>query len=292
MKTANTSLPLSGQVAWITGASSGLGAQLTFEFAERGADLILSARNLTNLEEVKSQLSAYPVSVHLLPLDLEQLEQLPAKVDQALSLAGRVDILVNNAGLAIRDFALATSPEVDQKLMNINYFGPVLLTKRLLPHLLARGTGQVVVVSSLSGKFGVPRTAAYAASKHALHGFFETLRSEIAPSDIHITIIVPGMIKTEITAHALQGDGSTFGRLEKSFKTAYPVKKAARKMMQAILRKREEVFVGGHERFTLFLHRLSPYLLRRFIRSHPLRRLRKWQQLFTAKKKNNHDVVR
>ena len=147
--------------------------------------------------------------------------------------------------------------------------------------MLERGSGKLLVVSSLSGKFGVPRTSAYAASKHALHGFFETLRSEIGGSGVSITIIVPGIIKTDITAHALVGDGSAFGRVEKTFQTAYPVGKAARSIVRALTREKEEVFVGGMEGITLFIHRLSPWLLRRIIRSHPIKKWRKFKKRFS-----------
>jgi short-subunit dehydrogenase len=266
--------PLEGNVIWITGASSGIGEQLCYQFAALGASLILSARNVAKLQEVESKLATYKTSVKLLPLDLEQLDNLPGKVEEALAIYGRVDYLVNNAGIGLRDFALSTDLKTDQKIMRINYFGPIQLTKHVLPHMLDRKVGQIVVMSSLSGKYGVPRTSSYAASKHALQGFFETLRSEIAGSGIYITIIIPGIIKTEITAHALVGDGQPFGKVEKTFQSAYPAEKAARKIVRATLNKKEEVFVGGMEGITLWLNRLSPWLLRRFIRNHPIKRWR------------------
>ena len=197
---------------------------------------------------------------------------------RALACFGRIDIFISNAGLAVKDYALDTELAIDQKLMNINYFAPTVLTKHLLPHFLERGAGHIVVTSSLSGKYGVPRIAAYAASKHALHGFFETLRSEVYDKGIDITIIIPGIIRTEITAHAVTGTGERFGRVEKTFRTAYPVDKAARDIVRAILARKEEAFVGGTERITLWLQRLSPWLLRRFIRNHPIKRLRRLKE--------------
>jgi dehydrogenase/reductase SDR family protein 7B len=284
MKSYRNKLPFENKVIWITGASSGIGEQLCYQFAERGAFLILSARNALKLKQVKSQLPSHEDRVFVLPLNLEQLDQLPGKVSQALAHFGRIDYLINNAGVGLRDFALATRLEIDQKIMNVNYFGTIVLTKCLLPHMLERGSGQVVVMSSLSGKYGVPRTSAYAASKHALQGFFETLRSEIAGSGVFITIIMPGIIQTDITAHALVGDGTFFGRVEKTFQSAYPVDKAARKIVKAILKKKEEVFVGGSEGITLFLNRLSPWLLRRFIRSHPIKKVRAIKRRFSFRK--------
>ena len=275
---------LSDKVVWITGASSGIGEQLCYQFARHGASLIISAPTLPLLEQVKANLAAYQVVVHTLSFDLEQLEVIPKIVTEALGYFGRVDILVNNAGIALKDWVLSTKLAVDQKVMNVNYFGPIILTKHLLPHMLERGTGQIVVTSSLSGKYGVPKISSYAASKHALHGFFETLRSEIFNSGVDITIIVPGIIQTKITAHALKGDGSLFGKVDKTFQKAYPAEKAAKRMLQAILNRKEEAFVGGTEGISLILNRISPWLLRRFIRNHPIKKMRKLKEFLSFKK--------
>jgi short-subunit dehydrogenase len=284
MKTSGKTEKLLDKVVWITGASSGIGEQLCYQFAKQGASLIISAQSVPKLEKVKANLATYQVAVHILPFDLEQLETLPDKVTKALSYFGKVDILVNNAGIALKDWVLSTKLEVDQKVMNINYFGPVVLTKHLLPHMLERDDGQIVVMSSLSGKYGVPKISAYAASKHALHGFFETLRSEIADTGVDISIIVPGIIQTEITAHALKGDGSLFGKVDKTFQKAYPAEKAAEKIVRAVMKRKEEAFVGGSEGITLVLNRLSPWLFRRIIRSHPIKKMRKLKALFSFKK--------
>jgi short-subunit dehydrogenase len=285
MKKRENLRPLSGKVAWITGASSGIGEQLSYQFAAQGADLILSARTLKKLESVKSRLQEFSVSVQLHPLDLEQLEELPAKAEAALTFFGKVDYLVHNAGVGLRDFALNTSLATDQKIMNINYFGPLLLTKKIVPQMLKRDSGHLVIISSLSGKYGVPRTSSYAASKHAVQGFYESLRSEIADSGVKITIIVPGIIQTQITAHALDGGGNLFGRVEKTFQRAYPVEKAAGKILAAVLNNKEEVFVGGMEGITLLLNRISPWFLRRFIRNHPIKRWRKLKSKLIPGKK-------
>ena len=262
------------KVVWITGASSGIGEALSYRFAALGASLILSSRREEVLNKVNDQLPKNPGSAKILPLDLEDLDQLPQKTEEALSFFSHIDYFISNAGLAVKDYALNTDISIDKKLMLINYFGPVVITKKLLPSFMANKRGHIVVVSSLSGKYGVPRIAAYAASKHALIGFFETLRSEIYNTEIKITIVIPGIINTEITAHAVTGSGEIFNKVETTFKTAYPVDKAARKIVEAILKEKEEAFIGGMEGFTLWLNRFSPWLLRRFIRNHPIKRLR------------------
>lgn len=270
-----SNLPFKNKVVWITGASSGIGEALSFEFAKNGALLILSARNESKLKKVKESLPRGFEEAQVLPLDLEELDTLTSKVEQALSLFGRIDYFVSNAGIAIKDFALNTPLEIDQKLMKINYFSSISITKSLLPHFMENNEGHIVVTSSLSGKYGVPKIAAYAASKHALHGFYETLRSEISNYDIDLTMVIPGIIKTEITAHALTGTGEKFGKIDKTFQNAYPADRAAQKIVGAILNKKESVFVGGSEGITLVLNRLSPWILRRFIRNHPIKKMRK-----------------
>lgn len=281
LRTLNTYVMRNDQAVWITGASSGIGEQLASKFAREGANLILSARNTENLQKVKDRLSSGPGKVFLLPMDLEKLDEIPEKAEVAFARFGKVDILVHNAAVALRDYALDTLMKTDQKLMAINYFGPVCLTKQVLPHMLERESGQIVVISSLTGKFGVPRTSSYAASKHALHGFFESLRSEIAGRGVKITMVVPGIIQTRITAHALTGSGTFHDRVEETFRKAYSPEKAAEKILKAIRRRKEEVYVGGLEWITLAINRISPWLLRRFIRNHPIRFVRNLKQKLT-----------
>ena len=284
MADSRSNKPFLKKVVWITGASSGIGEALSYRFSELGAYLILSSRREEALNKVNAQLPEKPGSAKVLPLDLEDIEQLSLKTEEALSFYGRIDYFVSNAGLAVKDYALNTDISVDQKLMLINYFGPVVITKKLLPGFIERKNGHIVIVNSLSGKYGVPRIAAYAASKHALLGFFETLRSETYNKGVKITIVIPGIINTEITAHALTGSGEIFNKVETTFKTAYPVDKAARKIVKAIFKEKEEVFVGGSEGFTLWLNRFSPWLLRRLIRNHPIKRLRRFKKLLGLQK--------
>ncbi len=271
----SSELPFKNKVVWITGASSGIGEALSYELARQGALLILSARNESRLKQVKEKLPLNSEKARIIALDLELLDELSQKVEMALSQFGRVDYFISNAGLAIKDFAINTPLEIDKKLMSVNYFASIAIVKSLLPHFIERNQGHIVVTSSLSGKYGVPKIAAYAASKHALHGFYETLRSEINDYNIYITIIIPGIIKTRITAHALTGTGEKFGKIDKTFQNAYPPDLAAKKIVIAILKKKESAFVGGTEGITLFLNRLSPWLLRRFIRNHPIKRMRR-----------------
>jgi dehydrogenase/reductase SDR family member 7B len=263
-----------GRVVWITGASSGIGEQLAHFLARAGARLILSARNEDALQEVRAR-CAEPGLVRILPLDLEQLDRLTVAAQEAAKLFGHIDVLINNAGVAVQDLALNTSLEVDRRVMAINYFAPVTLIKALLPAMLERGEGQVVAVSSLSGKFGLPRAAAYAASKHALHGFMDSLRVELRGAGVAVTTVVPGIIRTDITVHALTGDGKASGRMLALHLNGVSAERCAEGIVRALRRGKPEPFVGGPERVLLPFRRLFPRMFYRFIGAHPVKRLRR-----------------
>ena len=179
--------------------------------------------------------------------------------------------MVHNAGVAVRDRAANTSLEVHERVLRTNYLGPVVLTQALLPAMVARGGGRFVVISSLSGKYGGPLLAAYAASKHALHGFFETLRGEEREHGISVTIVIPGFVRTEITAHALTGSGERFGRVLPIYREAMAPQECADRILLAVARGKEEVLVGGIEMGTIYLRRWFPGLAARVIWGHPVR---------------------
>ena len=146
-------------------------------------------------------------NIQILPLDLSRADVLRAITEDAVKLYGHIDILVNNGGLGQRSLINETSLEVDRQLMEVNYFGTIALTKYLLPHFINRQKGHVVTITSLTGKFGTPYRSAYAASKHALHGFFDALRAEHWKDNIHVTMICPGFIMTNLSVAALTGAG-------------------------------------------------------------------------------------
>jgi short-subunit dehydrogenase len=258
-----------GKVVWITGASSGIGRSLALAFAAAGARLILSARRLEALAEVRGACGT--AEVRLVPFDLADLDGLPARAAEALACFGAVDIMVHNAGLAARDRVTNTARDVHERILRTNYLGPALLTQALLPSMLERGGGHFVVISSLSGKYGGPLLAAYAASKHALHGFFESLRAEEHDRGIVVTFIVPGFIRTDITAHALTGSGGSFGRVLPIYRHAMDPDECARRILRAVARRRQEVLVGGAEIWTVYLKRWFPRALAVVVRSHPVR---------------------
>jgi short-subunit dehydrogenase len=263
------------KVVWITGASSGIGEALAYELAKKGARLILSARRKDELERVKGncERSAQP-NVRILPMDLSLSNTLQLTTEAAVQLFGHIDILVNNGGISQRSFAKETRLEVDRRLMEVNYFGAVAITKFLLPHFIKRKSGHIVTVSSVTGVFGTPYRSGYAASKHALHGFFDSLRAELwkdVKDAITVTMICPGFIHTPITLTAVTGDGSPLGKMDEAQYKGKPADWCARKMVKAIERKKEEVYIGGIETLGVRFKRLFPRLFSRYIRSAKVR---------------------
>ncbi len=260
------------KVVWITGASSGIGEALAYSLNRKGALLIISGRSIENLEKVKRH-CLHPARVEVLPIDLEQPDTLSAKTEQALTLFGRVDFMMHNAGVALRDRVIHTSMDMDRRIMQVNYFAPVAITKALLPSMIKNKSGNIAVVSSISGKFGVPKLSAYSASKHALHGFFESLRSEVHKHNVHVTIITPGFIKTGITVNAYTGQGGNYGKMVNANKNGMSPERCAEKMAKAMLKNKQEAYIGGVDILSIYIKRFFPDLFSVVIRSSPIRKM-------------------
>jgi short-subunit dehydrogenase len=259
---------LSQKVVWITGASSGIGEALAYALAKKGTRLILSARRKEELDRVKGNCpaSAQP-DIRVLPLDLTEFSTLKLCTEAAIQLFGHVDILVNNGGISQRSLVNETTLDVDKRIMDVNYFGAVALTKYLLPHFINRQTGHYVTVSSVTGKFGTPYRSGYAASKHALHGFFDAVRAEHYSDNIKVTMICPGFIRTSIALSTITGDGSTLKKPVEGKYKGKPADWCAEKIAKAIEKQKQEVYIGGTEVLGVYIKRFIPNLFSRLIRS-------------------------
>ena len=188
-----------------------------------------------------------------------------------LKLVGKLDILINNGGISQRALALDTTLDVDRKLMDVNYFGTVALTKAVLPAMLTHQLGHIVTVTSLTGKFGSPYRSSYAATKHALHGFFDSLRAELSETHIKVTLICPGFIRTNISIHALTGDGAPLGTMDESTDRGMDPEVLADKILRTIERGKEEAYFGGREVLGVYLKRFFPAYFSRMIRKAKVR---------------------
>lgn len=257
------------KVIWITGASSGIGEALAYAFSDADAYLILSSRTAEKLESVKANCQA-PEKICILPLDVTDYTNIPAAAEKAIAFRGHLDILVNNAGISQRALAQDTQLEVDQQIMNVNFFGSVAVSKAVLPHFLERKSGHIVVMNSVMGIMGVPYRSAYCASKHALRGFFNTLRAEVHEANIKVTNILPGYVRTNVTINALKGDGSPNDEMANSTAGGYSPAYFAKKVQRAIARGSKEVYIAKTEILGIYLMRFVPNLFFRIIRNHRL----------------------
>ena len=248
------------KIVWITGASSGIGAELAKIYSHRGIKLILSSRNVSALERVKSE-CYYPENIKILPIDLNDFYVAPDLVKKAYNIFGRIDILINNAGVSQRSLIVDTQFDVLKKLIEINYLGTVALSRALLPFFLKQGFGHYVVVSSVMGKYGSPFRSGYSAAKHALHGFFDVMRMEHQKDNINVTIICPGFVRTPIAMNSLKGDGSVLGVDDLATRKGLKVEDFARKMVRSVDQKKWEVQFGKKEILGVYLKRLSNKLL-------------------------------
>ncbi|MEE9349211.1 MAG: SDR family oxidoreductase [Flavobacteriaceae bacterium] len=254
------------KVVWVTGASSGIGKALAIALSNENAKLIISSRNIEKLNEVKKSCKL-PNNIKVLKIDLDDYIAMDKTVSKAISLFGKIDILINNGGISQRSLAIDTGIEVDTRIFKTNYFGTVALTKALLPYFSAKKEGHFVVVTSVVGKIGTPLRSSYAASKHALHGFFDSLRAEISKDNIHVTLICPGFVNTNVSINALTGDGSKQNTLDEATKNGLSPAYFAKQMLKAIKHKKHEKVIGGKlEKFAVYLKRFFPKMLTHLIR--------------------------
>lgn len=258
---------------WIIGASSGIGAGLVELLAEKGAKLIISARSEVKLHEPERNLSTAEIEV--LPVDVELLSTLSVKTHEAWRIFNGLDYVFLNAGMSVRDLVSDSKLEVERRIMDINFWGPVAITKALLKKRDSNVPLHLVLTSSLSGKYGVPKLAAYSASKHAIQGYFDSLRAEMFGSGLVVHLVIPGFVRTNITVAGLRGDGSQNGKMQNALAEGMDPVTCAKGILKGLEKGKEEFVVGGTERYTIGLNRFFPGLMKRLIRSNPLQRIKK-----------------
>jgi len=252
-----------GKVIWITGASSGIGEAIAIKLSELNTRLILSSNQEEELVRVKSILKLKPEDVYILPLDLNDPASLEEKAREAQNIFGRIDILINNGGVSQRSLVLETSLETDRKIMEINYFSGVILSKCVMPSMLTRGFGHIVAVSSITGKFGFPLRSAYSASKHAIYGFYESLGAEYYDQGIRSTIICPGRVRTNISLGALGPDGKPHEIMDPGQQNGISAESCAMDIINGIRKNKRDVYTGGRELMMVYIKRFLPWLVYR-----------------------------
>lgn len=242
----------------ITGASSGIGKALAEQYALQGNTLLLAARNQTALQEVKQFCESKGAIAHIFQADLANMNDVSKLATEISTTVSYLDILINCAGISQRSQAEETSEEVDRRIMELNFFSPVKLTKLVWPLLVQSKHANIVNISSVTGTFGFPQRSAYAASKHAMEGFFESWMLENKQPHIHFTVVAPGRILTNISFNALKNDGTKHQVLDEGQAKGIKAEVCAARIVKAVNRNQRKVYIVQQERILLFLHRFFP----------------------------------
>lgn len=246
-----------GRTAWITGASSGIGAALAEALAAEGAALILSGRRREALEELTARLGGDTL---VLPFEVTDRAALPGAVEAAWGWRDGVDLLVNNAGVSQRSLAIDTVPEVYDQLIDTDLRAPIHLTQMLLPRLVERRSGTIVMIASVAGRLGPVLRTGYAAAKHGLIGYADALRAEVEKAyGLRVVNVLPGSVRTGVARNALQGDGSVRGESDANIDAGMDPAECARRILAGLAEGQREIIVAeGQEAFAAALRWQNP----------------------------------
>lgn len=245
---------------WVLGASSGIGKELALQLAKQEAKLILTSRNTDSLTTVVQNCLQHTQFCNKLAADLIDNGKLTQLTTNAVDVYGHIDIVIHAAGVSQRSLAIETANDVYRQLLEVNFFAPVTISKQLLSHFSSRRSGHIVVLSSMAGLMGFPMRTGYAAAKHALKGFFETLQTENTNPDIHITIVSPGRINTPISMSALTASGKPHGKMDAGQLNGIPVQQCADKILSGIKNKKKHVIIARGERLLWWIWWFLPNL--------------------------------
>jgi dehydrogenase/reductase SDR family protein 7B len=250
---------LNNKTIWITGASSGIGEAIAKELSKLSVTLVLSARRKEELERVKQE-CADNKNIHIYPLDLEDNNKAETWVADVLKLTPKIDVLINNGGVGHMGNVIEMDAQVERKVMEVNFWGQVMLTKAILPHFIERNEGLITTTGSILGKFGSPGLAAYAASKHALYGYYDSLREELRGTNIKVMMVTPGFINTNVTLSSYTSDGKVLGKNSVAQEKGMKPAELAKKFVSAIEKEKKSVLIGKWETFSVPFKQNAPNL--------------------------------
>jgi len=255
------------KVIIITGASSGIGKALVFALAKNGNKLVLAGRNKGKLNAVLQEINTDNISAISIVTDVCKVEDCKNLINKCITQFGRIDVLINNAGISMRGLLNESDLEVIQKVMNTNFWGTVFCTKYALPYLL-QSNGSLVGVSSIAGHIGLPERSAYSASKFAMNGFLESIRSENKDNDLHVLIACPGFTSSNIRKAALTKDGTPQKESPRNEQKMMTAEKVARKIICAIDCKKDILILSTNGKLAVWLNRFFPKLAKRLVFNH------------------------
>jgi len=258
--------PFKDQVVWITGASSGIGASLALDMVEGGARVIVSARRVEEMVKVQKEAAKRYPSAHaieVIPLDVTDADAQKAALSAVLESYGKVDALILNAGRSQRALAVDFTVAETKSLFDLNVFSYMEFTRLILPHMQKRRSGKIVVMSSLAGKMGVPISSSYSATKWALHGYFDAIRSEVSRDGIKVLVVCPGPVKSEIVAKAMYSESAARSVGSDDNEKKMPTERCTRLVAAAMYFGLSEVWISFQPfLFFTYLSEYSPFLAR------------------------------
>lgn len=255
---------LMGKVVVITGASSGIGKALAYEFAKQNSKLAIGARNIEELDAIANDLVNRGIEVIPVKTDVTSETDCKNLIDKAVNRFGQIDILINNAGVSMRALFKDVDLKVIHHLMNVNFWGTVYCTKYALPYLL-NSKGSVVGVSSIAGFHGLPGRSGYSASKFAMHGFLETLRIENFKNGLHVMIAAPGFTATNVRFSALTADGTPQGMSPRNEKNMMLPEEVAKIIVKGVVKRRRNIIMGTEGKISVLAQRILPNIIDRLL---------------------------
>ncbi|ADB37732.1 SDR family oxidoreductase [Spirosoma linguale] len=248
----------------ITGASSGIGRALAFAFGREGAIVVICARKADALQLVSDELRQAGINTFSLTADVSIESDVKQLIDQTIARFGRLDILINNAGISMRSMLIDTDPAVIQKVMDINFMGTVYATRYALPYI-QQTKGSIVGISSIAGYRGLPVRSGYSASKFAMNGFLEAVRTELLHTDVHVLTACPGFTASNIRFSALDAHGQAKGETMRDESNMMSAEECADHILRAVKTRKRELILTSQGKFTVFLNKWLPKLMDKLV---------------------------
>lgn len=255
---------MKNKVVIITGASSGIGKACAEKFGNEGAKLVITGRNETNLEETFQWLTNKGIEVLSVTSDVAVKDDCKQIIDETIAKYGKVDVLINNAGISMRAILNDTELSVIEQVMQINFFGTLYCTKYALPYLL-KSKGSVVGISSIAGFVGLPGRTGYSASKFAMHGFLEALRTENLKTGLHVMIACPGFTASNIRNTALSANGSTQGESPREEDKMMTAEEVAEHIYKGVINRKRKVVLTTQGKLVVFLSKFFPSFVSKMV---------------------------
>jgi len=255
------------KVVIITGASSGIGKALAFQFGHQGSKIVITGRDSAKLEVALNELHIANIDAFSIVADVSVEDDNKIVVEKTLAKFGKIDILINNAGISMRALFNDTETDVIKKVMDINFYGTVYATKYALPEII-KSKGSIIGISSIAGYRGLPGRTSYSASKFAMQGFLEALRTELLKKDVHVLVACPGFTASNIRNTALNSSGEVQGESPRDEQKMMSAEEVASHIYNATLKRKRDLVLTSQGKLTVFLNKFLPGFMDKMVYNH------------------------